>query len=198
MHVNLLSCQSERGSGPRNGASEQRNGAGQQGSTYSICDDYYGCFDLRSHVMHDKDIVIVIFIHHQFLFSPSPQKTLHTEALLVSMDSFSRLNSVYHNTSSINDMDMTPDLSLILDDTSFVSQSPTTPLHNRLLSAGDFSHGSKNIARTLDGSLSYESSTYRSNLHDRCQHLECELSYEKEEHKKLRKVPRFLVSQPNN
>ncbi len=121
MHVNLLSRQSEHGSGPRNSVFEQRNEAGQQGSTYSICDDYYGCFDLRSHVMHDKDIVIIIFIHHQFLFSPSLQKTLHTEALLVSMDSFSHLNSVYHNMSSINDMDMTPDLSLVLDNTSFVS-----------------------------------------------------------------------------
>ena len=89
---------------------------------------------------------------------------------------------------------MTPDLSLGLDDTSSVSQSPTTPLHNRLLSAGNISQGSKNAARTLGGPLSYELGAYSSNLQDRCQRLEYELTYKKEEHKKLRKVPRSLYS----
>src|SRR5258708_17388972 len=97
-------------------------------------------------------------------------------------------------------MYMLPDLSAGLDDshdTFSVSQSPTTPLHNRLLSAGDISHGSRNVAGTLGGSLSYESGAYSGNLQDRCQCLECELTYEKEEHKKLRKVPHFLISQSN-
>ena len=120
------------------------------------------------------------------------------------MDSFPLQNSFFHNTSSIDDMYMSVDLSPGLDDshdTSSVSQSPTTPLHNRLLSSGDISHGSRNVARTLahlGGSLSYESGAYSDNLQDRCQRLECELASEKEEHKKLRKVPCFLVSQPNN
>jgi hypothetical protein len=114
------------------------------------------------------------------------------------MDSFSVWDTIFQNTNSIDDTYMTPDLSPGLDDTSSVSQSPTTLLNNRLLSASGFSHDSRNVARTLAGSLSYESGAYSSNLQDRCQRLECELSYKKEEHKKLRKVPRFLVSQSNN
>ena len=145
---------------------------------------------------------IVILIHCHFLFSPSPpKKTLHTEALPVSMDSFPLQNSFFHNMSSINDMYMPLDLSTGLDDShdiSSVSQSPITPLHNRLLSAGNISHGSRNVVGTLGGSLSYESGAYSGNLQDRCQHLKCELTYEKEEHKKLRKVPCFLISQSNN
>jgi hypothetical protein len=117
------------------------------------------------------------------------------------MESFSFQNSFDRNMSSIDDDTyMAPNLSHGLDDTpSSVSLSPNTPLHNTLLSpAGDFSHGSKNVARTLGGSLSYDSGAYSSSLRDKCHRLECELAYEKEEHKKLRKVPRFLVSQPNN
>src|SRR5258708_3087735 len=94
-----------------------------------------------------------------------------------------------------------PNFSAELDnthDTFSLSQSPTTPLHNRLLSASDISHGSRNVAGTLGGSLSYESGTYSGNLQNRCQCLKCELTYEKEEHKKLRKVSHFLVSQSNN
>ena len=103
---------------------------------------------------HEKDIIIVIF------FSPHPQKTQHTEALLLSMNFFSLQNSVYHNTSSINDACITSDLSHGLDDTSSVSQSPTTLLHNRLLLIGNFSYGSANASRTLDSMFSYESSIY--------------------------------------
>ncbi len=203
MRVNLtepLSRQSERGSEPRNGASEQRNGAGQQGSTYSICDDYYGCFDLRSRVMHDKVIVIVIFIHRHFLFSPSPPKTLCTEALIVSMDSFSLQDSFHRNTSSIDDDTyMAPDLSHGLDDTpSSVSLSPNTPARNTFLSpAGDFSHGSRPFSNTLGGSF-YESGAYTSNTQDKYQRLEWELSKEKKEHMKLRKVIHFRILQHNS
>ena len=112
---------------------------------------------------HEKDIIIVIF------FSPHPQKTQHTEALLLSMDSFLLQNSVYHNMSSINNAYMTPDLSHGLDDTSSVSQSPTTSLHNRLLSIGNFSHGSANASRTLGSTFSYKSSIYMRNLQNKCQ-----------------------------
>ena len=210
MHVNLtepLSHQSECGSEPRNGVLEQQNGAGQQGSTYSICDDYYsicndyyGCFDLRSHVMHDKDIVIIIFIHHHFLFSPSPPKTLCTEALIVSMNSFSLQDSFHCNTSSIDDDTyMALNLSHGLDNMlSSVSLSPNTSARNTFLSsAGDFLHSSRAFSSTLGGSF-YESGAYTSNTQDKYQRLEWELSKEKKEHMKLRKVIHFRILQHNS
>ena len=90
---------------------------------------------------------------------------------------------------------MTPDISLGLNNTSSISQSLTTSLHNRLLSSSDFLYDSRNLACTLGGLLSYESGAYTGSFWDRCQHLECKLLNEKEKHKKLRKVPCFLVSQ---
>ena len=85
-----------------------------------------------------------------------------------------------------------------MDDTSSVSQSPTTPLYNRFYSTGDFSLGSRNISRASGGSLSCESGAYNGSLQDRIHRIECELLNEKEEHKKLRKVSPFSIFQPNN
>ena len=135
-------------------------------------------------------------------FSPHPppkKKKLHTEALLVSMDSFSLQNSFHRDMSSIDDDTyMAPDLSHGLDDTpSSVSLSPNTPLHNTLLSPGDFSHSSRGFSSTLGGSFN-ESGAYNSNLHDKCQRLEWELLKEKRDNIKLRKVIHFHILQHNN
>lgn len=115
------------------------------------------------------------------------------------MDSFSPLSSFQPNMSSIDDDTyMAPDLSHGLDDMpSSVSRSPNTPLHNTLFSPGDFSHGSGSFSNTLGGSL-YESGAYTSNIQDKSQRLEWELSKEKRDHMKLRKVIHFRILQHNN
>ena len=116
------------------------------------------------------------------------------------MDSPSLQNTLNYSMSSIDDSAYrVPDLSLGLDDSSSISLSPNTPLRNTLLSPGDFSHGSGKFSGSLAGSLSYRSGAYSDrDLHAKCQRLEWELSKEKEEHEKAKKVPISLILQPIN
>ena len=112
------------------------------------------------------------------------------------MDSLSPLDSFHRNINSIDDDTyMAPDLSHGLDDTpSSVSLSSNTPLHNSLLSPGDFSHSSGSFSGSLGGSL-YDSGAYTSSPLDKCKRLEWELSKERKDHMKLRKVVHFLILQ---
>jgi hypothetical protein len=116
------------------------------------------------------------------------------------MDSSSLQNTLNYSMSSIDDNAYrVPDLSLGGDDTSSVSLSPNTPLRNSLLSPRNFSLGSGNFSRPLGDSLSYRSGAYSDrDIYAKCQRLEWELSKEKEEHEKAKKVPIPLVLQPIN
>lgn len=138
-----------------------------------------------------------------FFFSPHPpKKTAYTGSMdsLSPLSPLSPLGSFHRNLGPIDDdAYMAPDFSHGLDDTrSSVSLSPNTPLQNALLSPGDFSHNSRGFSSSLSGSFHDSGAYTTSNIQDKYQRLQLELSKERRDHLNLRLVVYLRILQHNN
>ena len=138
-----------------------------------------------------------------FSFLPTPpKKTAYTSSMdfLSSLFPLAPLGSFHCNLGPINDdAYMALDFSHELDNMcSSVSLSPNTLLQNALLSSGNFSHNSRGYSSSLSGSF-HDSGTYTtSNIQDKYQQLQLELSKERRDHINLRLVVYLCILQHNN